>query len=190
MDGLLFQSLKLMVIAGLPLVAGFVLFAPNLIRLLYKQGSDPSIILFQILMFKVPLMWVNGLVANAVLASNQEKRYLASVSIGAGTNFVLNLIMIPLWGMKGAAIATILSECAVFIYFLIVYLSKMRIPVARDIRGVFAAAVIPGLFYLFLGSKIPQKVLLLLILCFVYFSILCIFKTLDFKRIVAVVRSR
>ncbi len=190
MDGLLFHSIKLMVVVGIPLVVGFVLLAPDLIRLLYKQGSDPSILLFQILMFKVPLMWVNGLVANAVLASNQEKRYLLSVSIGAGTNFVLNLILIPLWGMKGAAIATILSECAVFFYFLVAYLSKMHVPVARDIRGIFVAAAIPGLFYLFLGTKIPQKFLLLFILCFVYFLILCIFKTLDFKRIVAVVRSR
>ena len=190
MDILVVKSLKLMVIVGLPIVAGFWLFASDLIRLLYKEGFDPSIPIFQILMLKVPLMWVNGLIANAALASNQEKRYLFSVGIGAGTNFTLNLVLIPLLGMKGAAVATILSECAVFGYFFIVYLVRIKVAVRRDIRVLAAAVLISASAYTGLSQFFPQKFVRFLFLCFFYSLILCIFKTLNIKRIFGIVRGQ
>jgi len=190
MNRLLVQSARLLVIFAIPVVAASWILAAELISLLYGREYVESIPVFQILIIKVLLMWVNGLTANAVLASDQERRFLVSVTLGALTNLLLNVFFIPHWGMTGAAVATILSECVVFVYFFIVYLSRIRISVMRDLRGLMAAVFSMGMVYILLASLIRQKIVLLIILCFVYFSILCIFKILDFKRILDVIRSR
>lgn len=87
------------------------------ITLLYGDQYLGSIPLFQILLFDLLVVVINGLLAHCVLASDEEKQYLLSVSLGAVANLILNLCLIPKYGAAGAAVATILSECFVLFYF-------------------------------------------------------------------------
>ena len=51
-----------------------------------------------------------------LLASNRTKEYTVSVSIGLVVNVIFNFIMIPLFGVMGAVITTVLTELAVVLY--------------------------------------------------------------------------
>jgi len=117
MDQLLGESLKFSLIVTLPIVLTGIVISSELIHFLYRSGFEESALVFQILVVNVILMWINGLIANSVLASDKEKKYLIGVTMGAVSNFGLNLVFIPQWGMIGAAVTTVFSEVVVFIYF-------------------------------------------------------------------------
>lgn len=51
-----------------------------------------------------------------LLAANRTKEYTISVSIGLAVNVIFNFIMIPLFGVMGAVITTVLTELSVAFY--------------------------------------------------------------------------
>lgn len=55
-----------------------------------------------------------------LLPTNQLKKYTTSVVVGAVSSIVFNFILIPIWGLNGAMIATVISEIAVLVYQLAV----------------------------------------------------------------------
>ena len=57
-----------------------------------------------------------------MIAWNQHKKYLLVVASGAGANILANIILIPLYGIYGAAIATVIAETAVFV--MAIYFNK------------------------------------------------------------------
>ena len=48
-----------------------------------------------------------------MLARHQDRMYMAVTVLGAVANVVLNLVAIPLFGMMGAAVITLVSEVIV-----------------------------------------------------------------------------
>lgn len=68
---------------------------------------------------------LTGVIGVQVLTPlNREKQVLYSVIVGALSDFILNLIMIPLWGAAGAALATTIAE------FLVLW---VQVILARDL---------------------------------------------------------
>lgn len=61
-------------------------------------------------------MMVLGTVLQGVLIIAHRQRWLFGISVaGAGLNVGLNLVLIPLWGAPGAALATTLTELAIVV---------------------------------------------------------------------------
>jgi O-antigen/teichoic acid export membrane protein len=56
---------------------------------------------------------VNVALAHLLIAWGENRSYLFVVSSGAAVNIVLNFVLIPLYGINGAAIATVCAEAAV-----------------------------------------------------------------------------
>jgi PST family polysaccharide transporter len=48
----------------------------------------------------------------AAISINLDRRLLATTSIGLAANVVLNIALIPAWGIQGAAWATVIAEAA------------------------------------------------------------------------------
>lgn len=64
--------------------------------------------------------WSNVIGQQYLIPTRQVKQYTQSVTIGAITNIVLNIPLIIIWGVRGAAIATLVSELVVTLYQLFV----------------------------------------------------------------------
>jgi O-antigen/teichoic acid export membrane protein len=62
------------------------------------------------------IAWSNVIGTQYLMPINRTKDFTISVTVGAFVNILLNFITIPLWGLYGAAIATVISEVAVTIY--------------------------------------------------------------------------
>jgi len=84
------------------------------------------------------------------LACDRGKRYLAGVMVGASTNIILNLILIPYFGLKGAAIATVISELVFSLYMFYYFDLVSRIRILGFLMRPFLAASFMGfvLYYL------------------------------------------
>lgn len=98
----------------IPMFFGFIAVSSNFVPWFFGPGYEKVVPLMQILsglVIAIGLSNVTGI--QYLLPTNQQNKLTLSVVIGAITNFVLNLLLIPHLQSIGAAIASIIAECVV-----------------------------------------------------------------------------
>ncbi|MFH1401627.1 MAG: oligosaccharide flippase family protein [Parcubacteria group bacterium] len=108
--------MEIIISLAIPLVAGGILLAPRIIDFLYGKNFYPSVLAFQILMIMAGIIFFSKPFTQILVASNQQKKVFWITLMGALTNIVLNLILIPRYSLYGAAVATVIT------YFLMLFL--------------------------------------------------------------------
>jgi O-antigen/teichoic acid export membrane protein len=104
------------------LIIGYI-FSDKLILLVYGYGFTNAVIVLQILIFVIPLIFINTLLGNLLGASNRQ-RFLTIVAFSnVILNIGLNILLIPKYGYIGASIAYILTESLGFI-LMFTYISR------------------------------------------------------------------
>lgn len=115
------SSFRFSWLLGIPLMLGTIAVADKLVPWFFGDGYDP---VSNIIKFTSPLIIAIGL--NNVLGMQylvpigRQKDFTTAVVIGALSNFVLNNILIRLFGTIGAVIASVLAETIILIYELYV----------------------------------------------------------------------
>jgi O-antigen/teichoic acid export membrane protein len=82
---------------------------------------------------------------------------LATAAVSAGVNLVLNAIMIPLWGVNGAALATLISYLLVFIIRIVD--TRKYIRIGWDHWRMWLSFLLLGVQTILLLMQIPQYML-------------------------------
>jgi O-antigen/teichoic acid export membrane protein len=109
------QNLALFYLGAIGIVLSTSLYlGANLIfQLFFADKYDASIPVFKILVWYLAIVFIYGPISNSLVAKNRVKFLVYLNLIMIIFNVVLNFFLIPLYGAKGAAIATII--CEVFI---------------------------------------------------------------------------
>ncbi len=111
-------SLRLLLIIALPIAAGTPFIARGLILVLGGgQYLPDSMIALQLLIWFLPLSFVNSVTQYVLIAVDQQRFLTKAFLIGVSFNVAANLVAIPLWSYKGAAVVTVLSELALLLPF-------------------------------------------------------------------------
>jgi O-antigen/teichoic acid export membrane protein len=152
----------LFVAVGVPIAAGGLIVAPELVRAIGGDEFAGAADALRILLFAVALAFVSGLFGHSLIAGGRQGSALR-LGLGAlGFNLVLNLIAIPAWGIEGAAAVAVASEVLLVAGgYLLVRRELGLVPrFALLWRVVLAAAVMGGV--LALVSEWPLAVLIAL----------------------------
>jgi O-antigen/teichoic acid export membrane protein len=104
---------RIMLVTGTFITFIGLLFAGEIIRIIFGQTYQSSIPLLRILILNVFFVYINMMFGNPLIAWNKQKQYSYAITAGAIVNVILNFILIPKYFAYGAAVATILSEVAV-----------------------------------------------------------------------------
>ena len=112
---------KLILLTKYSFILGIVNFiivffgANTIIRLIFGQAYIFSVLPLEILIWQILFAYLN-IVPALCLLSIQTREYSIGTWIGAIINIILNLFLIPKFGVNGAAFATTFSECIILIY--------------------------------------------------------------------------
>ncbi len=99
------------------LVAGMLLvLRPFIIPFFGGEGFEGAYFYVPVLLLAVTFQCYSNFMSSIYEASSKTMHSLASSSLGAGLNILLNFVLLHLIGVIGAAIATFVSYLAVFIY--------------------------------------------------------------------------
>ena len=169
------NSLKVMVFLGLPASCGMWLIAPDLIDLVYGERYSESYPVLRILsglIFLFSLRTILGTFLTAVnLQSERTKReWYGAIAIVLG-----NLVCIPIWGVEGSAVITIMSDVfllSMFVRPLIPLLGSPRIGPSLMMSGIACSAFVIPLFMFSSWSLLGK----LLVSVFLYMATLFLFK--------------
>jgi O-antigen/teichoic acid export membrane protein len=98
--------------AALGIPAGLLayLIAPPAVALLYDQSYAPSAGVLQLLGLGFVVVFPLAVLHTIAMAANAERLMLLTAVVGCAANASLNLLLIPGYGMNGAAFATIIGE--------------------------------------------------------------------------------
>lgn len=108
--GMFEKTLTSIFMLAAPLTVGGIIIAPEIINLVYGAVYIPATASFIILLLTIPLVYATTLIVNALLAHNAQKKCITYAVIGACGNTLGNSILIPLWGIEGAALATVITQ--------------------------------------------------------------------------------
>jgi O-antigen/teichoic acid export membrane protein len=91
-------------------IAGLVTLARRpLIAVLFGNEFLPATLLLILLAWAVPLDFLTSYLTSAYIAWGMERKMLLCTLMAAASNIVLNLIWIPTYGAKAAAVNTLIS---------------------------------------------------------------------------------
>lgn len=167
-----------------PIFVGGLILAGPIINFLYGSPYLQSVEPFQILLFLIPMLFFNGILGVATLAIGDQKRNTLAAVVGAGSNISLNIILIPVFGMVGAAVTSVVAEVLVLATLTYFYLPKssiinisylMRSYVAKPIPAAF----VMGLVLWWLKGLVSSLLLLIPISAVVYLLVLTLTKGID-----------
>lgn len=103
-------SFKYMLMLIIPVAVGATLLSRPIISLIYGESFLPSVPVLSILTW-AEIFGFYGLIHYEILISvNRQRLYLLFAATGAVVNVMLNLILIPRYGIVGASIATLISH--------------------------------------------------------------------------------
>ena len=111
------KSFDVMTGLSIPIMFGIMAISLNFAPLFF--GVDFRVV-GVLMMMQAPIIvaiaWSNVLGVQYLLPLNKMRQFTTSVTIGAILNVILNLVLLPIFGVFGAMFATILAEFSVTIY--------------------------------------------------------------------------
>lgn len=172
-------GLKFIIVMMLPIAVGTTLIADKIIQLIYDPSYIGSIPALQILIWALLIGSVNYLLV--VLLTSIDKQRLSTISMGfcVIANILMNYILIPLYSYKGASLATVVTECILFVMtFYFVSNSLRSIPIHRIFIKCLPACIIMGMPVYYLNNFTEYNIFVIIITAaLIYIVALFGFKT-------------
>lgn len=175
-----------------PSIIGLMFQAENVLHVLggeeYISGAPALRILTATMLFAV----FSCLFSYSILIPNKKEKYfLQATVVSAVTNFVLNLILIPLWGIEAAAFTTFLSEVIVCAMTFTAGRTCMDqiLNLSSDLKSALAGsagiAAVCAIIDLTVKSWIPNMVISIGLSCIAYAIIIYALQNTAARRVVS-----
>ena len=88
----------------------FAIFGEWVVRLLYGDAYLPAAIPLKVLTWYTAFSYL-GVARNAWIVCENKQKYLKYIYVSAAlANVILNLLLIPVWGTTGAAVASLTAQ--------------------------------------------------------------------------------
>ena len=100
----------LFIALGVPIAAGGLIVAPELVTAIGGDEFAGAADALRLLLFAIALAFVSGLFGHALIAGGRQTSALKLGLTALGFNLALNLVLIPAWGIEGAAAVAVASE--------------------------------------------------------------------------------
>lgn len=172
---------------AVPMSIGISLLANRLILFIYKEQFIQSSIVLKILSWSLILVFINNLMGYFLNSINKQHLFTISTSICAGSNIILNFILIPSFSYIGASVATIITQS---IHFLLLYYFTTKNGYSINLLEVsykpVIAGILMGILILYLKSLPVIYIIPIATLCF--FLILFLIKGID-KEEISLIKS-
>jgi len=111
------QNLALYYLGGIGVLLSTLLFlgADMIFQLFFGDKYDDSIPVFKVLVWYLAIVFIYGPISNSLVAKNKVVFLVYLNLIMIVLNVVMNFFLIPVYGAKGAAMATIICEILILV---------------------------------------------------------------------------
>lgn len=138
------KSYNVVLWSGLPLCVGVAVMASSIICLFCGDGYAPAVLTLQVLAPIIVVKGVGNMVGRQVLYPQGKIRMVTICTcIGLAVNILLNLLLIPRYEQNGAAVSTVISECAILLSIILIGRRNIPFPfLDRSALGYLLASLL------------------------------------------------
>lgn len=158
---------------SIPITIGGLLLADRTILFIFGPEYMPGAPAFKILMWNTIIFFTSSALINILYANKKQRTVMNIFFIGAMGNILLNILVIPVYGIEGAALTTIVAELMVLTGIYIQAKKHVHIRfVPAIIKPVIATAVMATVIsMIFIESLILTVGIGVLLYFGVYFAL-------------------
>jgi O-antigen/teichoic acid export membrane protein len=148
-------SFKFLLMVGLPISVGISLLAEEIILLVYGSAYLNSAYALQIIVWVFFINCIAIVPFHALNSANKQHLAMIIQGISASLDVLLNLLLIPMYGLIGAASATVIAfvfNFLLYFYFCNRYVFQVKL-FNVDFVKIMAAGLVMGLFVFYYSSS-------------------------------------
>lgn len=167
---------------GIPLCFGLIGIVPSFVPWFFGKGYDRVVPILKILSLLILSIGINNVTGmQYLIPTKRQNIFSMTVLIGAGVNFILNMILIHFFQSIGAAVASVAAETT--IAFVQLYMIRKELSFNEIMKSSIHYFLAGGAMLVILeivGSRLSPSIMhtALLVVCgaSVYCAILLVFK--------------
>ncbi len=178
------RSLKYSIYFILPAATGSFLLAKPIIQILFTSEYLAAVPAFRILSIGTIFTSLIVISRSFIAGINEPRKIMKYTFIAAILNVILNYFLIPLWGINGAAIATVTSLILLFLLSIKFIRKKIKLNLSYIFKPIISSAIMAFSTILILQTSLPKimKMVVIIFLAIVlYFSVMYLLKGFDKK---------
>lgn len=140
-DVLCRELFLLLLLLGIPFAVVLGPLAERIIPSLFGGSYSRAGQVLAILCLHIPLGYLNMLLVNILICARRQRLELWVSILTTATNVAANAILIPKYGVMGAAIATLLCQCTALgaLAGMVYHAARFSVPWRRALAGVMIA---------------------------------------------------
>jgi len=166
------SAIKYLLIIILPIIIFISVFAKDITKILYGNDFLTSSTVLQIVIWTLLPYSSVMILAYVLISYNKQKLELKANIIGLITNIILNTILIPKFGIFGAALATFLSSLIFLIVRYLFIIKNIKIEIVNaEIYKLVLICILLGLFS-FIANKFISSLLTFMVSILFYIILL------------------
>jgi O-antigen/teichoic acid export membrane protein len=156
------RTLVFIMMLGIPIAAGGIILANQLIPLVFGIEYIEAVPLLQILMLMLLVSFPITIMSNTIFSHNKQRDLATAYIAGIIFNILINILLIPSMGAKGAALATLISTTIItaIIWIKIKHINNFKI--FSKLKTIFLATLLMGLLTLvlkYLGINVMLNIM-------------------------------
>ena len=159
-------SFKFVWLIGLPIMFGTMAVASSVVPWFYGTGYDevvPLMITISPILIFIGLSNVTGM--QYLIPTGRNEAYTISVTVGAISNLILNIILIRLFKASGAAIASVISEFLVLVVQVHFLKKEMKVKeITENSWKYWISSITMGIIVYLISTKLTATILNTMIL--------------------------
>jgi O-antigen/teichoic acid export membrane protein len=154
------KSLKSIFFWSVPIAAGGMILGERIISYVFGNDYLPGVPAFRILVWNCVIFFLSSAMTNLLYAAKKQKTAVKIFFFGALANTVTNIFMIPMYGIIGAALTTVLAELIVLAGLYVLTRKIVKINLLKNTwQALSAVAVMSALMPLVSSESLILTIL-------------------------------
>jgi len=170
------KSILISLAMALPITVGGIIMAEPLINVSFGYEFIGAALTFQILLLSLLIVFPSAMINDLILAEDKQKIFIRSSFFGAATNIILDLILIPILGIAGSAIATVAALLMVNTILFAEIKKTTKFNILKGMRKMLIATLIMALSTYALKLVFAPLILIITVSALLYFGLLFFMK--------------
>ena len=141
-SNLLEKGITFLTLISFPTAIIGILFSKELITLLFGQSYSVAYLSLSILSASIIFVFPSILMGNTIFATGNEKKLITYSLVGITGNIILNIFLIPVYGIIGCAISTLLTQSLINSYLIIKTKEIIDFKVFKNIYKIIIGSLI------------------------------------------------
>lgn len=176
MGQLIRKTMLLALGIGLPIAAGGIIIARPFINAAFGFEYVGAALTLQILLVSLLFSFPAAMLSDVMLAENKQKILVKASIFGAITNVVLDILLIPRFGIAGSAVATVITQIVFSGIFFIEAKRTHRFHITGGLWRIIISTGVTSVLTLLLVSVSLPLLLIVPVAGLCYIALLLLFR--------------